>query len=173
MGTAPCPFLFREVIMRKRRLLFAFLFAVALVAGLSSAWYLALPTPGVTEDNLERLRDGMSERKVAAILGGPGTFKGRDTNVFGDEFTVKEWREDALVVRGTFDKHGALLQAATVISDAPPYSPDEPYVKVLPTDRKTTLDAIRLWLHFRFCDLGCVRICLRFLASSAHIFRTL
>jgi hypothetical protein len=59
--------------MRGRRLVLG-AGALALLlgaAGVVLAWF-ATPTPGVTLENYQRLRHGMTEREVQDVLGGPG-----------------------------------------------------------------------------------------------------
>src|SRR5436309_5549410 len=105
--------------MRKHRLLIVSL-VVAVIGALSATWSVVQPTPGVTEANLQRLRFGLSENDVTAILGSPGAFKGR-VAVFAEELTIREWRE-ATVLRAAFDNQGSLVFAAIVISEKPPFS---------------------------------------------------
>jgi hypothetical protein len=68
--------------MRKRMVL---AFGLVLGLGLASlvAWHLLPPRPGVTPENFHRLRLGMTEPEVEAILGEP-TVRGCETD-WGDE----------------------------------------------------------------------------------------
>jgi hypothetical protein len=58
----------------RKRLLLAFGLVACLGLAALVAWHLWPPKPGVTEANFHRLRVGMSEEEVGAVLGGPGEF---------------------------------------------------------------------------------------------------
>ena len=57
--------------MRRRALLWLFGLALVALALLLTDWLLW--QPGLTEDNVRRLRPGMTLAEVEALLGGPAT----------------------------------------------------------------------------------------------------
>ncbi len=72
--------------MARRRLLLALGVALAVLVAAVAVWWLAPPRPGVTAANCARIKKGMREAEVEAILGGPpGCYvRGR----LGGEFPV-------------------------------------------------------------------------------------
>jgi hypothetical protein len=93
-----------EVTAMKKRVLV--LSGVLLGLGLVAlvVWLFVPPKPGVTAENFHRLRRGMSEQEVEAILGKPGeatvsfTF-GPDTYWAGEHSQVDVWFIDGRVYR--------------------------------------------------------------------------
>jgi hypothetical protein len=72
--------------MSKRRVLLgAGLLALLGLAGLV-AWLTPHPGAGITQENTERIRPGMSEAEVEAVLGCPaGNYSGKDVDVLQEK----------------------------------------------------------------------------------------
>ena len=111
--------------------------AVALlgVAGLAFLLWIARPTPDVTWDNFRRLREGMSEWYVEALLGKP-----HDVSELGNNSTTRIWQGEGIAVCLIFG--GDRLRYGIAGSR----SPGENLIEGLRTD-ESFLDRIRRWLH--------------------------
>jgi hypothetical protein len=95
--------------MRRRKLLVALAgLAVVVAAGVVVLW----PEPPlirVTEENLNRVRPGMTRTEVEAILGPPGDYRTHPTDSFpprgpnpvssGVSFTSLQWQSDTIDVQ--------------------------------------------------------------------------
>ena len=96
--------------MRKRACLW--LSGVALVVGALLLTDHLLGEPGLTEDNVRRLRPGMPLAEVEALLGGPAA----DTFEMPAEFPAyrwqREWREGGDSVVVLFFADGRVMAAA-------------------------------------------------------------
>jgi hypothetical protein len=89
--------------MRRRRLLLgAGLLAVLAFAGVLLAPRLLAPEPGVTAENFQRIRKGMTLEEVEAILGQPGSWGNQPPSRFGaDDGPVRKvWsnRRDTVII---------------------------------------------------------------------------
>jgi hypothetical protein len=71
-------------------------------------WALSLQ-PGVTKANAKRIRPGMTLRQVEAILGGPGTFLGKEHPRSPENHVLWE-SVDAWALVG-FDQRGRVMSA--------------------------------------------------------------
>ena len=66
--------------MNRRRLLVVGALALLGLAGVLLAWLTPRPGAGITQENSERIREGMTEQEVEAVLGCPaGNYRGPES----------------------------------------------------------------------------------------------
>jgi hypothetical protein len=102
--------------MRRRRLLRGVGAATLLVvAGFGLLVWIMTPTPGVTWDNFHRLRLGMTEKDVSAILGAPSkTFE--EKNRDGSKFIFSRyWRGEEVNISLVFSPQGQLIMGGSAV----------------------------------------------------------
>lgn len=101
--------------MRRRKLLLGLsLLCVIGASALVTLWALR-PTPGVTQENVDRLRFGMSPARVVAILGQP---EKRSSNSLAG--STMHWSRDTTKLRVVFtatDQSGRQALATVEISN--------------------------------------------------------
>ena len=95
--------------MRKRALLWLTGLALVALALLLTDWLLW--APGLTEDNVRRIKPGMTLAEVEALLGGPAA----DTFEMPADFPAyrwqREWRAEGAVVDVQFFADGTVMAA--------------------------------------------------------------
>src|SRR5438874_7970559 len=96
------------VILRKRRLFWA---TTAALLGLGVSLIVLTPQhrrSGITQENFERIKEGMTEEEVEEILGGPpGTYTDRPIIVFESGVMFRRWwvgEEGIVTIEVTFDE---------------------------------------------------------------------
>jgi hypothetical protein len=92
--------------MRKRALLWAGLLVVLAGVGLLSVQWWATPPPGVSVANAHRLKAGMSESEVAALLGCAGHRPGIDV----PSLRSFCWQSDEVTILAAFYPDTGLAQ---------------------------------------------------------------
>lgn len=93
--------------MTLRRLLLALGIGLAVLIALGMVPRFILPRPGVTAANCARIRPGMRQADVAAILGGPP----RPAAVFRAGYGPLVWLGEEGVVAVDFDRDGLVVGA--------------------------------------------------------------
>jgi hypothetical protein len=102
--------------MRRRRLLLCVGVVACLGLAVGGFVWLTLPPPGVTRENYERIREGMSQADVEAVLGVPPGAYGRggiaeiaSSNsilVFDPSWRTECWAGDTISIQVSFDTDG-------------------------------------------------------------------
>jgi hypothetical protein len=68
------------------------------------------PTPGVSLENYWELKKGMTQKEVAAILGGPGQLWPRaEGDGLSNGKTRRDWKSAEWWITTTFDRHRTLV----------------------------------------------------------------
>jgi hypothetical protein len=106
--------------MRRRTLLVVLAgLAVVVAAGMVALWPKPSSLIRVTEENLSRVRPGMTRAEVEAILGPPGDYRTHPTDSFpprgpspvgsGVSFTCLQWQSDTIDVQICVAPNGDFL----------------------------------------------------------------
>ena len=94
-----------------RRRAYLWLAGLALVALALLLTDRLLWQPGLTEDNVRRLRPGMSLAEVEGLLGGPAAGQLRDARRLPGLWWQREWHEGSEVVVVQFFADGRVMSA--------------------------------------------------------------
>ena len=118
----------------RRRLLFPFLLLVIAVPAYGIYLEIKSRIPGVTMDNLRRLKVGMTEKEIEAFLG-PKSFEVKNEGWEGEPFNPRTvaWRGKELGINVSFDWHG---RAAEIVPHWEWPGPPE----------ETLIDKLRQWI---------------------------
>jgi hypothetical protein len=108
------------------------------------AW-LIRPNPGVTPENYDRLRQGMTIEQVSTILGRPADKTGLECTEFGNLLPYHYWREGHTFIGMHFADDGTATYGYLVTQDE--RAGAESLKKGLGTD-ESILDRLRRWLGF-------------------------
>src|SRR5262245_27155904 len=98
---------------RRKLLLLLGIAGFGLAAGYFVLDYALSPTPGVTRENYDRLRVGMSMQRVQAIMGRPADDQHRSDGGKGP-VDVYQWWGEGLAVNLIFDEDGTACDGTLV-----------------------------------------------------------
>src|SRR5262249_61720109 len=125
--------------MRRKWTIWLLLLALVGIAGTHGMLWLTTPTPGLTEENVRRLRAGMTVQDVERLFGGPATY---EPIAIAERPLVYAWTgSGGFQVTVWFDKGGFLSNALML--------QNEPWSWTVINVNESLLDTLKRWFHGR------------------------